>query len=129
MKSLSRVQLLATPWTVAYQALPSMGFFGTLHSNGYIIPFLLALHTANLKTFYASIFIVYYKIRLILKSCTIWHRASQVAIMVKNLPANAGDIGDTGSTPESTWRKKWQPTPVFLPGESRGQRSLVGYSP
>ena len=25
--------------------------------------------------------------------------------------------------------KKWQPTPVFLPGESHGQRSLVGYSP
>ena len=24
------------------------------------------------------------------------------------------------------WRKKWQPTPVFLPGESQGQRSLVG---
>jgi len=27
------------------------------------------------------------------------------------------------------WRKKWQPTPVFLPGESHGQRSLAGYSP
>ena len=27
------------------------------------------------------------------------------------------------------WRKKWQPSPVFLPGESHGQRSLVGYSP
>ena len=27
------------------------------------------------------------------------------------------------------WRRKWQPTPVFLPGESHGQRSLVGYSP
>ena len=27
------------------------------------------------------------------------------------------------------WRRPWQPTPVFLPGESRGQRSLVGYSP
>ena len=27
------------------------------------------------------------------------------------------------------WRKAWQPTPVFLPGESHGQRSLVGYSP
>jgi len=25
-------------------------------------------------------------------------------------------------------RKKWQPTPVFLPGKSHGQRSLVGYS-
>ena len=27
------------------------------------------------------------------------------------------------------WRRKWQPTPVFLPGESHGQRSLVSYSP
>ena len=27
------------------------------------------------------------------------------------------------------WRRAWQPTPVFLPGESHGQRSLVGYSP
>ena len=31
-----------------------------------------------------------------------------------------------GKTP---WRRKWQPTPVFFPGELRGQRSLVGYSP
>jgi len=29
----------------------------------------------------------------------------------------------------SPWRRKWQPTPVFFPGKSRGQRSLVGYSP
>ena len=27
------------------------------------------------------------------------------------------------------WRRKWQPTAVFLPGESHGQRSLEGYSP
>ena len=27
------------------------------------------------------------------------------------------------------WRRKWQPTPAFLPGESHGQRSLGGYSP
>ena len=27
------------------------------------------------------------------------------------------------------WRRKWPPTPVFLPGESHGQRSLVGSSP
>ena len=27
------------------------------------------------------------------------------------------------------WRKSWQPTPVFLPGESHGQRSLADYSP
>jgi len=27
------------------------------------------------------------------------------------------------------WRKKWQPTPVFLSGKSHGRRSLVGFSP
>jgi len=27
------------------------------------------------------------------------------------------------------WRRNWQPTPVFLPGKSHGQRSLVGYIP
>ena len=30
---------------------------------------------------------------------------------------------------EDPWRRKWQPTPVFLPGKSHGQRSLAGYSP
>ena len=27
------------------------------------------------------------------------------------------------------WRRKWKPTPIFLPGKSHGQRSLAGYSP
>ena len=50
--------------------------------------------------------------------------------MVKNPPANAGDIRDEGLIPvrKIPWRRKWQPTPVFLPGESHGQRSLAGYS-
>jgi len=30
---------------------------------------------------------------------------------------------------EIPWRRKWQPTPAFLPGKSHGQRSLAGYSP
>ena len=30
---------------------------------------------------------------------------------------------------EDPWRRKWQPTPVFLPGKSHGHRSLAGYSP
>ena len=30
---------------------------------------------------------------------------------------------------KNPWRRAWLPTPVFLPGESHGQRSLVGYSP
>ena len=44
---------------------------------------------------------------------------------VKNPPAVQGDAENVGKI---TWRRAWQPTPVFLPGESRGQRSLVGYS-
>ena len=57
--------------------------------------------------------------------------ASHVVPVVKSLPTNAGDISDVGSIPGSgrfPWRGKWQPTPVFLPGESQGQRSLEGYS-
>ena len=57
--------------------------------------------------------------------------SSQVALVVKNPPANAGDVRDTGLIPglgNSPWRRKRQPTPVFLPEESHGQRSLVGYS-
>ena len=47
----------------------------------------------------------------------------------KNPPANAVDIRDMDSIPgKITWRA-WQPTPIFLPGESRRQRSLVGCSP
>ena len=54
----------------------------------------------------------------------------QVALVVKNLPANAGDSGDVGLIPGSRNPLKGGlvPTPVFLPGESYGQRSLAGYS-
>ena len=53
--------------------------------------------------------------------------ASLLAHMVKNLPAMRRPGFDpwAGKIP---WRRAWQPTPVFLPGESQGQRSLVGYS-
>ena len=48
--------------------------------------------------------------------------------MVKNLPA----MQETQFNPwvgKMPWRREWQPTPVFLPGEFHGQRSLAGYSP
>ena len=47
--------------------------------------------------------------------------ASLVAQRLKHLPA-------MWKTWVRSWRKKWQPTPVFLPGESHVRRSLVGYS-
>ena len=48
--------------------------------------------------------------------------------MVRNPPADAGDAGliRVGKMP---WRRKWQSTPVLLPEELHGQKSLAGYSP
>ena len=48
--------------------------------------------------------------------------------MVMNLPAmqKTWVQSRVGKIP---WRREWQPSPVFLPGESHGQRRLVGYSP
>ena len=59
-------------------------------------------------------------------------RASQVAQVIKNPPAYAGDVRDVASIPGwggIPWRRAWQLTPVLLPGESHGQSSMVGYSP
>ena len=50
----------------------------------------------------------------------------------KEAACKTGDTGDVGSISElgrSCGGEKWQPSPVFLPEESHGQRSLEGYSP
>ena len=48
----------------------------------------------------------------------------------KNLPAMpetpVQSLGQVGKVP---WRRKWLPTPVFLPGKFHGERVLAGYSP
>ena len=53
--------------------------------------------------------------------------------VVKNLPAEAGVQGEIpGVEMEPSpdpWSRKWQPSPVFLPGEFHGQMSLAVYSP
>ena len=56
----------------------------------------------------------------------------KVVLVVKNPPANAGRHKRHGFDPwvrKIPWRRARQPIPVFLPGESHGLRSLVGYSP
>ena len=77
---------------------------------------------------------------LLSRPCKIWlqvnskpiHCASQVALMVKNLSANAGDCKRREFDPwvgKIPWRRKWQSIAVFFPGKFHDQRSLVGYSP
>ena len=60
---------------------------------------------------------------------TYW--GSQVVLVVKN-PFAMRETGRLEFDPwvgKIPWRRAWQPTPLFLPGESHGQRSLAGYSP
>ena len=51
-----------------------------------------------------------------------------MVLVVENPPANAGDARFNPWVGKILWRRKWQPTPVFLPRESHGQRSLAGYT-
>ena len=51
-----------------------------------------------------------------------------VAQLVKSLPPMwETQVRSLGG--EDGWRRKWHPTPIFLPGEFHGQKCLVGYSP
>ena len=58
-------------------------------------------------------------------------RASQMALALKNQPANAGDKKHRFDrwVEKIDRRRAWQPIPAFLLGASHGQRSLAGYSP
>ena len=61
----------------------------------------------------------------VLSSCSV---CDKVAPVVKNPPANAGDLRDIGLIPGSRrfpWRRAWQPTLVFFPEESHGQRRVT----
>ena len=49
--------------------------------------------------------------------------------MVKNLPARQETWVQPLGQEDPLEKRKWQPTPVFVPGEFHGQRSLAGYSP
>ena len=71
-------------------------------------------------------------VALLFPACPFRNWASQVALVVTNLPANAGRHKRCGFNPsirKIPWRRAWQPPPGFLPGESHGQSSPVGYGP
>ena len=56
------------------------------------------------------------------------HSSFSVAQRLKRLPAMQETwVRSLGA--KIPWRRKWQTTPVFLPGDSHGRRGLVGYSP
>ena len=58
-----------------------------------------------------------------------WLRLKCLSLNGKESACYAGDPGSIPGLGRFPWRRKWQPTPVFLPRGFYGQRSLVGYSP
>ena len=160
VKSLSRVWLLATPWTAAHQAPPSMGFsrqeYGVALrlNSGASNQGAPSLENMELETLSAS-------------RCQDWTRGRTLELgkarrgslrrreafldvgggfwsMYRSPSGIPG--GTSGKEPpcqcrrhrrhgfnpwveKIPWRRKWQPTPVFLPGESHEQRNLAGCGP
>ena len=56
-------------------------------------------------------------------------RASPVAQWLKKFACSVKEAIFNPWVGKVTWMRAWQPTPVFFPGESHGQRSLANYSP
>ena len=79
------------------------------------------------QTHWATVYVFILKVGYLSKSICL-DEGSQVAQVVQNTPANAGDVGLIPGS-EDPLEKEMATRSVFLPGESHGQRSLVGYSP
>ena len=133
-KSLSRVQLFATPWTVARPSLSVHGDFPG-KNTGVGCHFLLqgifptqesigspTLQADALQFEPPGKFHIY-------TLPYVKYQGFPGCAVVKNPPVNAGDTGTISAFRKIPWSRKWQPTSVFLPGKLHGQRSLEGYSP
>ena len=151
-KSLSHVQLLATPWTAAHQAPPSMGFSRKEYWSGLPLPSPVSCLAELIQGCLRYIFVSSMlnlgfpggasgkesscqcrrhkrHVQSLLTICYIylhglpwWLRWWRVV-----LPMQETQVPSLGQ--KIPWRRKWQPTPVFLPGKLDEQRSLAGYSP
>ena len=112
VKSLSRVQLFATSWTVAHQAPLSMGFSRQEYWSGLPFPFPGNLpNPGKIEPRSPK-----------LQAGTLTSEPPGKPI----LPSNQLQLA---SGQNHTWRRQWHPTPVLLPGKSHEWRSLVGCSP
>ena len=103
-------------------------------SDGWKAKWILLAKGGGNLWLYLSIFTVKYKeFKTVLRLLYIFmDKGFPGGSVVENPLANEGDAKDVGLIPwvgKIPWRRKWQPTPVFLLGKSHGQRSLAGYSP
>ena len=118
-QSLSCVPLFVTLWTVACQAFLSVGFPRQEYWSGLPFPPPADFPNPGIEPGLPYCWRILYQLSH-REACMNLNR-----IYFKMLYVSP-KAGDSGSIP---WRRKWQPTPVFLPGKSHGQRSLADYSP
>ena len=104
MRSLSRVRLFVTPWTVAYSTPPSMGFSMQEYWNGLPFPSAEDLPNPGIKP----------------RSPT---------LQADSLPSKPPGVPGVFCVCMCVYRRRhWHPTPALLPGKSHGWRSPVGCS-
>ena len=125
VKLLSCVQFFASPWTVVYQALPSMGFSRKEYWSGLPFPSPGNLPDPGVESPFT---------RMAPYSSTLAWKIPWTEEPGGLQSMGSRRVGHDWATSLSLftfmhWRRKWQPTQVFLPGKSHGQRSLAGYSP
>ena len=141
---LSGVQFFVTLWAVACQASLSMGFPRQ--------EYWIRLHFLLYRTFptqgskLSVLHLLHWQADSFMTSVTWECGCLNTHTHTHRKPIYGFPVGPSGKEPtcqcrrhkrcrfdpwvrKIPWRKAWQPTPVFLPGESHGQRSLAGYSP
>ena len=150
----SRVQLFSTPWAVAHQTPLSMGFPRQEYWSG--LPSLRDLHDLAFSkgsswprdwTQVSCIGGRFFTVWAIREApATDRQKYDYLSELMWDEPHQGFPGGISGIKPSCQWRRHkrcgfnlwakkipwmraWQPTPVFLPGESHGQRSLVGSGP
>ena len=112
VKSLSRVRLFATQWTIAYQAPQSMGFSRQEYWSGVPLPSpFQGLHTCQVC------------------KLTNLERSSQYETITISTGKKISDLIYFRHYQTYICRRQWHPTLVLLPGKSHGRRSLEGCSP
>ena len=141
-KLLSRIWLFVTPWTAAHQAPLSIEFSRQEYWSG--LPFLFPGESSKPRdqtqvSRSAGGFFTTEPLGKTIKTDKDWKMlisfnykegfglsgASQAACQCKRHRRRRFNLW-VGRIP---WKRKWQPTPVFLPGKFHGERSLAGYSP
>ena len=102
-----------------------------LKLNHFYKLFFLLLHFSVLiqQLLSSDDYIFFLRIVFCILSLGIWHRGLPRWLSVNEPACQCRRRPFDPWVRNVPWRRKWPPTPVFLPGESQGWRSLVGYSP